>query len=81
LKVELDVDGELSGDPADDDTAQLGPKTAMRPWRKERGREVSHACIGEEGRETGYFTVGSCSGGGGNRDGGAVGIGLGLVRR
>jgi hypothetical protein len=53
----------------------------MRPWSKERGREVSHACIGEEGRETGYFTVGSCSGGGGNRDGGAVGIGLGLVRR
>jgi hypothetical protein len=50
----------------------------MRPWSKERGREVSHACIGEERRETGYFTVVACSGGGGNRGGGAVGIGLGV---
>jgi hypothetical protein len=32
-------------------------------------REVSHACKGEEGRETEYFTVGVCSGGGGNRGG------------
>jgi hypothetical protein len=80
LKVELDFDGELSGDPADDDMAQLGPETTMRPWSKERGREVSHACKGEEGRETEYFTVGVCSGGGGNRCGGAGGVGLGHAR-
>jgi hypothetical protein len=79
LKVGLDVDGELGGDPADGDTAQLGPETTRCPWSKERGREVSHACKGEEGGETGYFTVGACSGGGGNRGGGAGGVGLGHV--
>jgi hypothetical protein len=49
----------------------------MRPWSKERGREVSHACKGEEGRETEYFTVGVCSGGGENRGGGAAELGSG----
>jgi hypothetical protein len=39
LKVELDVDGELSGEPADGDTAQLGPETTRCPWSKERERE------------------------------------------
>jgi hypothetical protein len=37
--MELDVDGELGGDPADGDTAQLGPETTRCPWSKERERE------------------------------------------
>jgi hypothetical protein len=59
---------------------QLGPETTRCPWSKERGREVSHACKGEEGRETEYFTVGVCSGGAGNRGDGAGGLGLEHVR-
>jgi hypothetical protein len=65
------------GGPADGVTAQLGPEATRCPWSKERGREISHACTGEEGRETGYFTVGDCSGGGGNRGDGAVELGSG----
>jgi hypothetical protein len=78
LKGEFDVDGELgrrsggwrhgAARPRDDEVSL-----------EQREREISYACKGEEGRETGYFTVGACSSGGGNRGGGAGGVGLGHV--
>jgi hypothetical protein len=49
--MELDVDGELGGDPADGDTAQLGPETTRCPWSKERERERGKPRVQRRRRE------------------------------